>query len=170
MEDFGQKLIELRKKNDLSQEQLAHKVNVSRQTVSKWETDQSAPSPANIRALCEVFGVPLSYFLSEEPQEASEISVTQSTDGERETKKNFRLARNIFLFVFGGIVIVILGTVIVGACCVIFDSNKGVTHEIAVQTYPEIYILIGACIVMAALLYWLIYFIITRIKLRKKKK
>ena len=52
---LGQKIAELRKKNNLSQEALAEKMNVSRQAVSKWESEQSIPDIENncsfIRAL-----------------------------------------------------------------------------------------------------------------------
>ena len=44
---FHEKLFELRKKEGLSQEELADKVNVSRQTVSKWEMGQSTPEMDN---------------------------------------------------------------------------------------------------------------------------
>ena len=40
---LGQRLIELRKEKKLSREEVAGKLNVTRQTVSKWETDQSTP-------------------------------------------------------------------------------------------------------------------------------
>lgn len=40
---LGQKIADLRKKNNLSQEGLAEKMNVSRQAVSKWESEQSIP-------------------------------------------------------------------------------------------------------------------------------
>ena len=51
---FGDKLIQLRKKNGLSQEELASSVNVSRQSVSKWETGESYPEMNNILELCKV--------------------------------------------------------------------------------------------------------------------
>ncbi len=54
---FNEKLLELRKKEGLSQEELADKVDVSRQTVSKWETDQSSPDFDKIIPLCEYFGI-----------------------------------------------------------------------------------------------------------------
>ena len=54
---LGQKITELRKKNNLSQEGLAEKMNVSRQAVSKWESDQSIPDIEKIVSLSELFGV-----------------------------------------------------------------------------------------------------------------
>ncbi|MBR2587346.1 helix-turn-helix transcriptional regulator [Candidatus Saccharibacteria bacterium] len=52
---FKENLAELRKLNKLSQERLATKVGVSRQSVSKWETGEAYPEMANILALCSIF-------------------------------------------------------------------------------------------------------------------
>ncbi|WP_297816084.1 helix-turn-helix domain-containing protein [uncultured Lactobacillus sp.] len=60
---LGQKIAELRKKNNLSQETLAEKMNVSRQAVSKWESDQSIPDIEKIVNLSELFGVTTDYLL-----------------------------------------------------------------------------------------------------------
>ena len=60
---LGQKITELRKKNNLSQESLAEKMNVSRQAVSKWESDQSIPDIEKIVSLSELFGVTTDYLL-----------------------------------------------------------------------------------------------------------
>ena len=54
---FYQKLSELRKSAGLSQEELATKVGVSRQTVFKWESGLSSPSMDNILVLCRLFSV-----------------------------------------------------------------------------------------------------------------
>ena len=56
---FRDNLCQLRKLNGLSQEELAEKVNVSRQTLSKWESGESAPDLERAAALAEVFGVTL---------------------------------------------------------------------------------------------------------------
>ena len=54
---LGHRLIELRKEKKLSQEEVAGKLNVTRQTVSKWETDQSTPDFDKILPLCELYGI-----------------------------------------------------------------------------------------------------------------
>lgn len=56
---FRDNLCQLRKLNGLSQEELAEKVNVSRQTLSKWESGESAPDLERAAALADVFGVTL---------------------------------------------------------------------------------------------------------------
>ncbi|MCI8778852.1 MAG: helix-turn-helix transcriptional regulator [Bacilli bacterium] len=54
---IGEKLLNLRKQKNLSQEEVANCLNVSRQTISKWETDQSTPDLDKIGPLCELFGI-----------------------------------------------------------------------------------------------------------------
>ncbi len=54
---LGQRLLELRKSKQLSQEEVADKLGVTRQTVSKWETDQSTLNFDKIVPLCELYGI-----------------------------------------------------------------------------------------------------------------
>ena len=54
---FGERLLEYRTHEGLSQEKLAEKVGVTRQTVSKWETNQSVPDFDKIIPLCEALGI-----------------------------------------------------------------------------------------------------------------
>lgn len=63
---LADKIIRLRKKNGWSQEELAEKVNVSRQAVSKWESAQTIPELEKILLLGELFGVTLDYLLKDE--------------------------------------------------------------------------------------------------------
>ena len=63
---FADKLIKLRKKNGWSQEELADKMNVSRQAVSKWESAQSVPDLEKILQLGNLFGVTTDYLLKDE--------------------------------------------------------------------------------------------------------
>ena len=52
---FGENLKKVRKNKKMSQEQLAEKVNVSRQSISKWETGEAYPEMNNILQLCKIF-------------------------------------------------------------------------------------------------------------------
>ena len=54
---FRDNLIQLRKINKMSQEQLAEKLEVSRQTLSKWETGESLPDIEKCMQLADIFGV-----------------------------------------------------------------------------------------------------------------
>ena len=54
---IGDRLLKLRRERNLSQEDLANELDVSRQTISKWETNQSMPDFDKIVPLCEYFGI-----------------------------------------------------------------------------------------------------------------
>lgn len=56
---LGEKIKELRRKAGMSQEQLAEKLNVSRQAITKWETDKGIPDIANLIAISDEFGLSL---------------------------------------------------------------------------------------------------------------
>lgn len=62
----------LRKQKGFSQEELAVRVNVVRQTVSKWEKGLSVPDADTVIKLAEVFGVSVSELLGEEIKDAEE--------------------------------------------------------------------------------------------------
>ena len=63
---LADKLIELRKRNGWSQEELAEKLGVSRQSISKWEGAQSIPDMKKILAMSEIFGVSTDVLLKDE--------------------------------------------------------------------------------------------------------
>ena len=54
---IGEKIAHLRTVSNMSQEQLAEKISVSRQSISKWEMDQSYPQIENVLQLCELFNI-----------------------------------------------------------------------------------------------------------------
>lgn len=66
---LGEKLQKLRKARGLTQEELAEKVGVSRQSLSKWESDGALPDTGNIILLADLFGVTTDYLLREAPPE-----------------------------------------------------------------------------------------------------
>ena len=94
---LGERLLELRKSKHLSQEELAYKLDVTRQTISKWETDQSTPDFDKIMPLCELYGITSDELLigvkkEEEKKEAA------STDATVNKNKKLGLVISIFLF------------------------------------------------------------------------
>ena len=62
---FDEKLMKLRKENAWSQEEFADKLNVSRQTVSKWELGQTVPDTNNLTKIASVFGITVNDLLDE---------------------------------------------------------------------------------------------------------
>ncbi|MCM1179743.1 MAG: helix-turn-helix domain-containing protein [Clostridium sp.] len=71
--NFSEKLLTLRKAKDLTQEQLAEKLDVSRQSISKWESGQATPELDKIVALSAVFDVTTDYLLKS--SEIDDLSV-----------------------------------------------------------------------------------------------
>ena len=76
---FADKLILLRKKAGWSQEELADQMNVTRQSVSKWEGAQSVPDLEKMLRLSELFGVSTDYLLKDEIEEAEHIDLFDDT-------------------------------------------------------------------------------------------
>ena len=68
--NFAEKLKSLRKENGMSQETLAEKLGVSRQAVTKWETELGLPDIDNMVAISKLFGITLDDFLSEKVETA----------------------------------------------------------------------------------------------------
>lgn len=64
-----EKLTVLRKESGYTQLDLAEKVRVSRQAISKWETGRALPSAENLKYLSELFGVSVDYLLSDDMTE-----------------------------------------------------------------------------------------------------
>ncbi len=95
MKTIGERLLEYRKANNLSQEEMAFKLDVSRQTVSKWETDQSSPDFDKIGPLCELFSITADELITGRKQEV------QSNEKENENKKHSKAlftAGSVFLY------------------------------------------------------------------------
>lgn len=70
---FAEKLKLARKKAGMSQEQLAEKLNVSRQVVTKWETDSGIPNMENIIAVSKLFDISIDELFSNERRAEKEI-------------------------------------------------------------------------------------------------
>lgn len=82
---LAEKIMELRKKNGWSQEELAFQMDVSRQSVSKWESGASIPDLERILKLSQLFGVSTDYLLKEELEElpASSPEISDGDNGRR---------------------------------------------------------------------------------------
>lgn len=72
---FADKLQSLRKSKGLSQEELAEKCNVTRQSVSKWETGLGYPETEKLLILCEILDVDLDYLMRDKTATAEDCSV-----------------------------------------------------------------------------------------------
>ena len=93
---FADKLIALRKKAGWSQEELAQQLNVSRQSVSKWEGAQSVPDLDKIVQLSRIFGVSTDYLLKDEleAQETAEPEPEQPAAPPRQPGRGVAVSRS----------------------------------------------------------------------------
>lgn len=72
---FADNLIELRKYHDFSQEELADRISVSRQTLSKYETGESLPDIEKCKLLADVFGVTIDDLISYNKDEQENLGL-----------------------------------------------------------------------------------------------
>ena len=96
MKTFSEKLLELRRREGLSQEQLADRLGVTRQSVSKWESGAAAPELTKLVALSDLFSVSVDYLVKdrleepERPAEATPPSTARLEEQVEEISSYFR--------------------------------------------------------------------------------
>lgn len=112
--DFNNKLYELRKQKGFSQEELANRLNVSRQTVSKWEVGDSTPDMEKLVAISDLFDISLDELvLDKAPPEPQQVPVKAdlytdikenvlTEDNKKKAKKGLKIAA-----IIAGIVLLI---------------------------------------------------------------
>ena len=83
--ETANRLLQYRKKMNLSQEELAARIGVSRQAVSKWERAEASPDTDNLILLADIYGVSLDELLKGEKETESE---TQSEETENNAENN----------------------------------------------------------------------------------
>lgn len=103
---IGDKLLELRKNKHLSQEEVAEKLNVTRQTVSKWETDQSMPDFDKIAPLCELYEISADELLTGKTVESVD-NIQRSTNVIEKKAKGIGLGVLFYFFAIAWIMITI---------------------------------------------------------------
>ena len=109
---LGERLLEYRTTLKISQDTLAEKLGVTRQTISKWETDQSTPEFNKILPLCEVFGITPDELIKGEKgiTEQEEKSVKEEIQQnnyyneytmKRNKQKGITVSISVFLYIIG---------------------------------------------------------------------
>ncbi len=171
---LGEKIYLLRKRSGMSQDELAETMDVSRQSISKWEAGKSTPSIESLVAMSEIFGVSVDYLVKDEAKpdedvkaskgepDASVADIDETDLGQKleETKedgsfKDERQGSGLKAFLLK-----ILIVVIVVAVVVLWGIEN---HVIAtVLTYLQI---IGTVVLVGVLLRWI--YIIARYCLKR---
>ena len=111
---FGNKLVKLRKEHKLSQEDLADKLGVSRQTISNWELNVTKPDVEYIKKISKVFSISIDEILDNDVRNIMEKKISNT---EKLTNKN---TRNIKILLISFYFIVLIGLTFV----IIFYSTK----------------------------------------------
>lgn len=92
--NIGDRLYELRRNKNLTQDEVAEKLNVSRQTISKWETNLSTPDFDKITPLCELYGItPNELLMKKEGYENTNKS-TDETNNEGTVENTWEEAKD----------------------------------------------------------------------------
>lgn len=115
---FNENLKYLRKEANLTQEQLAEKLNVSRQAVTKWESGQSLPDIQNLKEMADMFEVTMDALV-----------------GDIGTKKESIMSKkinDIGYFIFASVVIIVIGIISIAECIgsITGDENKKIISYI----------------------------------------
>ena len=128
---FGENLQFLRKRGGLTQEDLAEKMEVSRQSVSKWESNAAWPEMDAILRLCDLFGVDMDTLLRGDVQAA----LAEDTAGYDRHMNAFSKA------IAGGVGLILLGVTVLVALL------TGLTADAEVAVYP----LVGTAILLSCI-------------------
>ena len=116
--NISEKIYTLRKERGLSQEELANELNVSRQTVSKWELGESTPDVDKIVPLCELFGISTEELLRDRKIEEECIKEIKDDENNVDVVKAILICISIFLY-FLSLVAIIIGETV-------FQLNDGI--------------------------------------------
>lgn len=106
---FSEKIFKLRKQHGMSQEDLAEKLNVSRQAISRWEGGSAQPDATNVLQLSKLFEVTADYLLNDEYNSDKDVLVVKNTETATRQKIKKIIALCVSAFgMFGNFTIYIL--------------------------------------------------------------
>lgn len=141
---FGENLRFLRKSKKLSQEDLADKIGVSRQSISKWECGDAYPEMNNILALCEIFNCKINSLVHEDFIDIdsldNEIKMSVVKFKKEKQKKMKGLSKIIYILArIGKIasIIGIVGVIIATVIMPIIIGNLKVVNDTTIKVFGE---------------------------------
>lgn len=112
---LGQNILELRKKKGLSQEQLGEKINVTRQTISNWELEETSPNPTQLKLLSQTLEVSVDELLNNN-------IISSSSKLKISTKHKNKLKKILKIFI---IIIIILLIIDIISLIICYTGNIG---------------------------------------------
>lgn len=154
--NIGEKIFELRKEKNLSQEEVAEKLNVTRQTVSKWETNQSTPDLDKIMPLCELFGISTEELLAGKSETTSEKETEKNVEEEEKDKPLTReevrrksaevVSTSVFLYIVAvaflmvAIPVLLMNPILASAiflCIIAWATARIIKHYMSVPKFEK---------------------------------
>ena len=84
--NFGKKILDARKKANLSQEEIAEKLNITRQTVSKWESNETVPNINQVKLLAKIYKISLEELLNYNKVDEEIESIIKKTNTKTQDK------------------------------------------------------------------------------------
>lgn len=129
---FNEKLINLRKKEGLSQEELGHKLNVTRQTVSKWELGQTTPEMDKLIEISKMFNISMDELVNESESEIKNDSNSNPIIEDQPIEKNNnkeKMVRTIIIGVLIGVIILIIIGIFAGSSILNIFNKTAKTEE-----------------------------------------
>ena len=102
--EIGKKIIDLRKKNGLSQEELAEKVGVARQTISKWELGETSPDLKQAKELSKIFNISLDELTG---NDIKDVLVEKTSNTEKLAGLILKLIKFIIILIIAAPIILI---------------------------------------------------------------
>ena len=87
--NIGKKLLDARKKANLSQEEIAEKLNITRQTVSKWESNETVPNINQVKLLAKIYKISLEELLNYNKIDEEIESIIKKTNTKTQDKINW---------------------------------------------------------------------------------
>lgn len=107
--NLSEKILKLRKENGMSQEELAEKLNVSRQSISRWENGSAQPDASNLSQLTKIFKVTADYLINDEYENDTDVPIIKNIEMQAKNKMAKILGVCVSLFgLMGNLVIYIL--------------------------------------------------------------
>lgn len=128
--NLSAKLTSLRKQKGLTQMDLAEKLNVSRQAISRWEVGTAVPSTDNLKVLSELYGVTVDYLLNELNDGAVQIHEERApiSVNKNHTPKT-RKSMMLWLFVADAIVAAVIASILT----VVSIQNKNQNQVVPIE-------------------------------------
>lgn len=123
---FNEKLIMLRKQNNLSQEQLGEKLEVARQTISKWELGETTPEMDKLIKLSEIFSITLDELVKDE-KETEVRNDPNNTNTQKLAGMTIRILKGIGIFLIVSVVLYV-ALIVIGIVTFNVEGNVIVTE------------------------------------------